>query len=149
MSGRENGVYGLIIVLIIIFIITVGFIFELGKKALYINSRQNETVDLDLPNEDLQIDEDKEYIYRINGKPNLQLGKIQIRTYSSLNSPSGGPEEERESKKNEFLSKIYSKDVTSPSFIVKEFHIIHYKRFDNVILKNITYALISIIMRYI
>ena len=40
MSGRENGVYGLIIVLIIISIITVGFIFELGKKALSINSRQ-------------------------------------------------------------------------------------------------------------
>ena len=41
LSSYENGVYGLIIVLIFIGIITVGFVFELGKKALTIYSRQN------------------------------------------------------------------------------------------------------------
>lgn len=41
LSSYENGVYGLIIVLIFIGIITVGFIFELGKSALKIDSRQS------------------------------------------------------------------------------------------------------------
>lgn len=40
LSGYENGVYGLIVVLIFIGIITAGFVFELGKKALTIKSRQ-------------------------------------------------------------------------------------------------------------
>lgn len=43
MSGYENGVYGLIIVLIFIAIITAGFVFELGKNALKIDSRQSNT----------------------------------------------------------------------------------------------------------
>jgi NADH-ubiquinone oxidoreductase chain 3 len=41
LSGYENGVYGLIIVLIFIGIITAGFVFELGKNALKIDSRQS------------------------------------------------------------------------------------------------------------
>ena len=40
VSEYENGIYGLIIVLIFIVIITVGFVFELGKNALKIESRQ-------------------------------------------------------------------------------------------------------------
>lgn len=40
VSEYENGVYGLIVVLIFIVIVTVGFIFELGKNALKIESRQ-------------------------------------------------------------------------------------------------------------
>ncbi len=40
LSGYENGIYGLIIVLIFIGIITAGFVFELGKNALKIDSRQ-------------------------------------------------------------------------------------------------------------
>jgi NADH-ubiquinone oxidoreductase chain 3 len=43
MSGYENGTYGLIIVLIFIGIITAGFVFELGKGALKIDSRQSTT----------------------------------------------------------------------------------------------------------
>ena len=43
LSSYENGVYGLIIVLIFIGIITVGFVFELGKSALKIDSRQSYT----------------------------------------------------------------------------------------------------------
>ena len=42
MSIYSNEVYGLLIVLIFILIITIGFIFELGKGALKINSRQGE-----------------------------------------------------------------------------------------------------------
>lgn len=41
MSGYENGTYGLFIVLIFICIITVGFVFELGKSALKIDTRQS------------------------------------------------------------------------------------------------------------
>lgn len=41
LSSYENGVYGLIVMLIIVGIITAGFVFELGKNALKIDSRQN------------------------------------------------------------------------------------------------------------
>lgn len=41
LSSYENGVYGLIVVLIFIAIITAGFVFELGKGALKIDSRQS------------------------------------------------------------------------------------------------------------
>jgi NADH-ubiquinone oxidoreductase chain 3 len=41
LSSYENGIYGLIIVLLFILIITVGFVFELGKSALKIDSRQS------------------------------------------------------------------------------------------------------------
>ena len=43
MSIYENGLYGLIIILIFTFIITAGFVFELGKSALKIDSRQSYT----------------------------------------------------------------------------------------------------------
>ena len=41
LSSYENGIYGLIVVLIFIGIITAGFVFELGKNALKIDSRQS------------------------------------------------------------------------------------------------------------
>ena len=41
LSSYENGVYGLIVVLLFIAIITAGFVFELGKGALKIDSRQS------------------------------------------------------------------------------------------------------------
>lgn len=41
MSSYENGIYGLIVVLLFIGIITAGFVFELGKGALKIDSRQS------------------------------------------------------------------------------------------------------------
>src|SRR3954468_18284591 len=40
VSAYANGVYGLIIMLIFFFILTLGFVFELGKNALKIDSRQ-------------------------------------------------------------------------------------------------------------
>jgi NADH-ubiquinone oxidoreductase chain 3 len=40
VSEYENGLYGLIVVLIFIVVITAGFVFELGKNALKIESRQ-------------------------------------------------------------------------------------------------------------
>ena len=40
VSAYTNGIYGLIIMLIFFFILTLGFVFELGKNALKIYSRQ-------------------------------------------------------------------------------------------------------------
>jgi NADH-ubiquinone oxidoreductase chain 3 len=40
VSTYINNIYGLVIVLIFFAILTIGFIFELGKNALSINSRQ-------------------------------------------------------------------------------------------------------------
>jgi NADH-ubiquinone oxidoreductase chain 3 len=40
VSAYTNGIYGLIIMLIFFFILTLGFVFELGKNALKIESRQ-------------------------------------------------------------------------------------------------------------
>jgi NADH-ubiquinone oxidoreductase chain 3 len=40
VSAYTNGIYGLIIMLIFFSILTLGFIFELGKNALKIESRQ-------------------------------------------------------------------------------------------------------------
>ena len=40
ISAYDNGVYGLIIMLLFFILITVGLIFELGKKALNISSKQ-------------------------------------------------------------------------------------------------------------
>lgn len=44
VSGYANNIYGLLIVLIFTSVITIGFIYELGKGALKINSRQGSTV---------------------------------------------------------------------------------------------------------
>jgi NADH-ubiquinone oxidoreductase chain 3 len=40
VSAYSNGLYGLIIMLIFFVILTLGFVFELGKNALKIESRQ-------------------------------------------------------------------------------------------------------------
>lgn len=40
VSAYTNGIYGLIIMLVFFFILTLGFVFELGKNALKIDSRQ-------------------------------------------------------------------------------------------------------------
>ena len=43
VSAYSNGIYGLIIMLVFFFILTLGFVFELGKNALKIDSRQAST----------------------------------------------------------------------------------------------------------
>lgn len=40
VSAYINGIYGLVIMLIFFIVLTLGFAFELGKKALSIDSRQ-------------------------------------------------------------------------------------------------------------
>lgn len=41
VSSYINSIFGLVIMLIFFLILTLGFAFELGKNALYIESRQN------------------------------------------------------------------------------------------------------------
>ena len=43
VSGYVNNIYGFLIALLFIAIVTIGFVFELGKKALVIDSRQTVT----------------------------------------------------------------------------------------------------------
>ena len=40
VSAYINSIYGLIIVIILLLVLTIGFVFELGKGALKISSRQ-------------------------------------------------------------------------------------------------------------
>ena len=44
LSTYENGIYGLVIMLIFTTVITIGFIYELGSGALEIDSRQNSSI---------------------------------------------------------------------------------------------------------
>ena len=46
VSAYTNGIYGLIVMLIFFFILTLGFVFELGKNALKIDSRQGNNIQL-------------------------------------------------------------------------------------------------------
>ena len=46
VSAYTNGIYGLLIMLVFFLVLTLGFVFELGKNALKIDSRQNSNVQL-------------------------------------------------------------------------------------------------------
>lgn len=46
VSAYTNGIYGLIIMLVFFFILTLGFVFELGKNALKIDSRQVDNIEI-------------------------------------------------------------------------------------------------------
>jgi NADH-ubiquinone oxidoreductase chain 3 len=44
ISSYNNEVYGLLVVIVFLLLITIGFIFELGKGALNIYTRQSKTI---------------------------------------------------------------------------------------------------------
>lgn len=46
VSAYTNGIYGLIVMLIFFFILTLGFVFELGKNALKIESKQTNNINI-------------------------------------------------------------------------------------------------------
>src|SRR6202008_805228 len=46
VSSYVNSIYGLIVMLVFLVLLTLGFVFELGKNALSISSKQYENVDL-------------------------------------------------------------------------------------------------------
>ena len=76
VSAYTNGVYGLVIMLMFLLALTLGFAFELGKKALFIDSRQMSNV---------ATNSKSNYIRKVNLNisPFLDRGK---RHYSSLNN---------------------------------------------------------------
>jgi hypothetical protein len=89
VSAYSNGVYGLIIMLIFFLALTLGFVFELGKKALSIDSRQM----LDL------LDKSKtstvNVLNGINNVSNLKAGLcyIQIRKFTNTSRKSIDPQD--------------------------------------------------------
>ena len=54
MSSYINDIYGLFVMLIFTIILTIGFLFELGKGALQVYSRQNLQKKFQLPNKVIQ-----------------------------------------------------------------------------------------------
>jgi len=89
VSAYSNGIYGLIIMLIFFLALTLGFVFELGKKALSIDSRQM----LDL------LDKSKTSTVNVlNGIDNVSSLKaglyyIQIRKFTNTLRKSIDPQE--------------------------------------------------------
>src|SRR5215469_15734551 len=45
VSSYANSIYGLIVILIFLILLTLGFVFELGKNALRISSKQYDNID--------------------------------------------------------------------------------------------------------
>jgi len=67
VSAYINSIYGLIIVIILLIILTIGFVFELGKGALKISSRQNTDIN-NIYNYDNKIKDIWTYIQPLNNK---------------------------------------------------------------------------------
>jgi NADH-ubiquinone oxidoreductase chain 3 len=69
VSQNLNDIYGLIIVLIFLVIVTIGFIYELGKGALKIDSKQNSTSKLSQTSTNISIS----YLSKGNTTPSRGL----------------------------------------------------------------------------
>jgi len=74
-SAYENGIYGLIIMLIFTFVITIGFIYELCSGALNISSKQY--ADNNISNN-----------YKVKYNSSSFINQIGIRKFSSSSSSS-------------------------------------------------------------
>lgn len=66
VSAYTNGIYGLVIMLMFLLALTLGFAFELGKKALFIDSRQMSNV---------PINNKSNYISKVKVSPFSQVKK--------------------------------------------------------------------------
>lgn len=75
VSAYTNGVYGLVVVLMFLLALTLGFAFELGKKALSIDSRQMSNV--------ATINKNSNYVNRVNAARNPFIYKKRF--YSTIN----------------------------------------------------------------
>lgn len=82
LSGYRNNIYGLSITILVLIVITLGFVFELGRGALHIDSRQS----IKLP------DTSKNHVVELIAKTtgNLNSNKVNIstanRTYTTLSN---------------------------------------------------------------
>nr|WCJ12509.1 NADH dehydrogenase subunit 3 [Lecanora bermudensis] len=75
VSAYTNEIYGLAVLLLFLLALTLGFAFELGKKALSIDSRQISNVSIGKSN----------YINKIGAKPNSSFN-VSKKPYSTWNS---------------------------------------------------------------
>lgn len=102
LSSYANNVYGLLVVLIFIIILTIGFIFELGKNALHISSRQNNFANKD-------------------SRPKKIISLISASNKSKINLPSSRRSYSTNNNKAFFEKVFYNKDAESPFAIVSNF----------------------------
>ena len=79
-SGYENGIYGLILTLLFIVIITFGFVFELGKQALRIDSKQTSSLNT----------RPSGHLAQAPASLNNQIYNLGIRRFSSSSSCEAG-----------------------------------------------------------
>ncbi len=81
-SGYENGIYGLTLTLGFILIITLGFVYELGKQALRIDSKQTSYLNTrPYPNG---------HLAQAPASLNNQIYNLGIRRFSSSSSSEAG-----------------------------------------------------------
>lgn len=79
VSENQNGIYGLLFTLCFIVIITIGFIFELGKSALKIDSKQK----LSEHNIGKSSNTSISYFTKKGGPKTFMYNKIHKRSYST------------------------------------------------------------------
>lgn len=81
VSAYNNSIYGLVIVLVFLAILTAGFVFEIGKGALKINSRQSNNLN------NIYISSSSHYTKKgFNNKLNLNLTPAARRYLSTYNN---------------------------------------------------------------
>ena len=121
VSAYNNGVYGLIVMLVFFIVLTLGFAFELGKKALSIDSRQTSNVG----------DKETSVISKINyfnkkNFNNVSYINNSIRYMSSMKNNNSNNKNNNQNKRTFFpslnlvklgLIKVY-KTPTLPSHII-------------------------------
>ena len=94
VSAYTNGVYGLAIILMFLLALTLGFAFELGKKALYIDSRQMSKVAIKKSSKVsvlpfLSVLEEKYYLEHFFGSKESKWFSLFRRFYSTRRLPLG------------------------------------------------------------
>lgn len=76
VSAYINEAYGLLILMLFLVVLTIGFIFELGKKALTIDSRQNISSNKNLNKISLSTVSDPAYL-NLTSVKDFRRGEVQ------------------------------------------------------------------------
>ena len=80
VSSYTNDIYGLVVMMMFFVLLTLGFIFELGKNALTIDSRQTYYINVDLSTGHAYLSACSAWLYNLTGSLELLVARI----------PSGG-----------------------------------------------------------
>ena len=86
VSSYANNIYGLIVMIIFTLIVTVGFIFELGKNALKIESKQTKNLESSLftNNPKVNTESKNNTIYLTGLESRIIMLQILLKTYLHL-----------------------------------------------------------------